>query len=138
MALKGCAGQGTAGQRRAELVHCRDGGLGEGSGALPAGACACTLVQPPVYPQRVPALTALPRCLHPPPPLHHAVWTAMSVTGATAATFIAFILPGLLILRVARRTHRLSPASTALALVCVVLGLVMGAATLFNVLWLKR
>lgn len=61
-----------------------------------------------------------------------AVWTAMSVTGATAATFIAFILPGLLILRVANRTHRLSATSTALASVCVGLGLLMGSVTLLN------
>ncbi|KAI7843114.1 hypothetical protein COHA_003285 [Chlorella ohadii] len=61
------------------------------------------------------------------------VWTAMSVTGATAATFIAYILPGLLILHVAERTHRLSATSAALAVVCVVLGILMGVVTLLNV-----
>lgn len=62
----------------------------------------------------------------------------MSVTGATAATFVAFIMPGLLILRVAARTGRVRPASRALALVCVVLGVAMGAVTLLNTLWLSR
>ncbi len=62
----------------------------------------------------------------------------MSVTGATAATFVAFILPGLLILRVAARTHRVLLASRALALVCVVLGVVMGVVTLLNTFWLSR
>lgn len=66
------------------------------------------------------------------------VWTAMSVTGATAATFVAFILPGLLILRVAARTQRVRLASRALALVCVVLGVAMGAVALLNTLWLSR
>lgn len=62
----------------------------------------------------------------------------MSVTGATAATFVAFILPGLLILRVAARTQRVRLASRALALVCVVLGVAMGAVALLNTLWLSR
>lgn len=62
----------------------------------------------------------------------------MSVTGATAATFIAFILPGLLILRVAQRTNQLSATSTALAVVCVALGLVMGVVTLVNVFVLQH
>lgn len=66
------------------------------------------------------------------------VWTAMSVTGATAATFIAFILPGFLILRVASRTHRLSATSRVLALVCVVLGFTMGTVTLLNTFWLSK
>lgn len=62
----------------------------------------------------------------------------MSVTGATAATFLAFILPGALLLRVSQRTHRLSAASTTLAAVCIGLGLAMGVATLFNVFVLKH
>ena len=62
----------------------------------------------------------------------------MSVTGATAATFIAFILPGGLILKASARTRRLSAPSTALAVVCVGLGLTMAAVTLLNVLVLQR
>lgn len=62
----------------------------------------------------------------------------MSVTGATAATFVAFILPGALILRVSRRTHGLSATSTALAVVCVGLGFTMAAVTLVNVFVLHR
>jgi hypothetical protein len=62
----------------------------------------------------------------------------MSVTGATAATFVAFILPGALILRVARRTPGLSTRSSALAVVCVVLGLTMGVVTLLNTFVLKH
>jgi hypothetical protein len=56
----------------------------------------------------------------------------MSVTGATAATFIAFIMPGLLILRVASQTGQLSAASRVLAVVCVALGVTMGIVTLVN------
>ncbi|PSC67577.1 hypothetical protein C2E20_8765 [Micractinium conductrix] len=66
------------------------------------------------------------------------VWTAMSVTGATAATFVAFILPGALILRVARRTHRLSTRTACLAGVCVGLGVLMGVVTLLNTFVLKH
>lgn len=62
----------------------------------------------------------------------------MSITGATAATFVAFILPGALILRVGARTHRLSATSTGLAVVCVGLGLLMAGATLVSVLLLHR
>ncbi len=39
----------------------------------------------------------------------------------------------LLILHVAERTHRLSATSAALAVVCVVLGILMGVVTLLNV-----
>lgn len=66
------------------------------------------------------------------------VWTAMSVTGATAATFIAFILPGFLILRVSTRTHHLSTLSWSLAVVCIVLGFTMGFVTLLNTFWLSK
>lgn len=62
----------------------------------------------------------------------------MSVTGATAATFVAFILPGALILRVARRTHRLSTRTACLAGVCVGLGVLMGVVTLLNTFVLKH
>jgi hypothetical protein len=62
----------------------------------------------------------------------------MSVTGATAATFVAFIMPGLLTLRVAARTGAIGATSRALALVCVVLGLTMGTVTLLNTFVLKH
>jgi uncharacterized membrane-anchored protein YhcB (DUF1043 family) len=62
----------------------------------------------------------------------------MSVTGATAATFIAFILPGFLILRVSTRTHHLSTLSWSLAVVCIVLGFTMGFVTLLNTFWLSK
>ncbi len=62
----------------------------------------------------------------------------MSVTGATAATFVAFILPGALILRVGRRTQRVGMRSRALAALCVGLGLLMGVVTLLNTFWLSR
>ncbi len=62
----------------------------------------------------------------------------MSVTGATAATYIAFILPGCLTLRVAARTGRVSRISRALAAVCIGLGVLMGAVTLLNVFVLGR
>ena len=76
------------------------------------------------------ALPAVP-C---PPPAHPAaaVWTAMSVTGATAAVYLAFILPGLLTLRVGARVGRLSATSRALSVVCIVLGAGMGVVTLLN------
>lgn len=66
------------------------------------------------------------------------VWTAMSVTGATAATFVAFILPGMLLLRVGGRSGRLSVRSATLACVCVGLGITMGVVTLANTFWLSR
>ena len=94
---------------------------------LQATNLAWLLRRPPPCP--APALPALPL---------PAVWTAMSVTGATAATFVAFIMPGLLTLRVAARTGAIGATSRALALVCVVLGLTMGTVTLLNTFVLKH
>ncbi|GAB4822493.1 hypothetical protein N2152v2_009539 [Parachlorella kessleri] len=58
------------------------------------------------------------------------VWTALSLTGATAAVLVAFILPGALILK----TERRRPLYRALAWVCVLLGVAMGVVGVANVL----
>lgn len=58
------------------------------------------------------------------------VWTAMGLTGATAAVFIAYILPGALVARVpgANKTQQ------GLGWTCVVLGTVMGVVGVLNTL----
>jgi hypothetical protein len=61
------------------------------------------------------------------------VWTAMSLTGATAAVFVAYILPGALILRVERR----SGATRALGALCIALGALMGVVGVANTLVLS-
>ena len=124
-----------------------------GSAGGRAGEAPCVVCEVQRHGEQ-PQASTVPDCstpapAHPPTPPHTnpptptmptraAVWTAMSVTGATAATFIAFILPGFLILRVASRTHRLSATSRVLALVCVVLGFTMGTVTLLNTFWLSK
>ena len=62
--------------------------------------------------------------------LFPSVWTAMSLTGATAAVLLAYILPGLLIIK----TQRDRPAAVAGAALCIVLGLVMGVVGVLNTL----
>jgi hypothetical protein len=57
------------------------------------------------------------------------VWFAMSLTGATAAVFVAFILPGALSLRLGGSLWR-----SALAAGCIAIGLSMSAAALLNTL----
>jgi hypothetical protein len=61
------------------------------------------------------------------------VWTAMSLTGSTAAVYIAYILPGAIIAKVKSEDLR----SVVLGRLCVVLGLVMGAAGVANTLFLS-
>uniref|UniRef100_A0A1D2A8A4 Amino acid transporter transmembrane domain-containing protein n=2 Tax=Auxenochlorella protothecoides TaxID=3075 RepID=A0A1D2A8A4_AUXPR len=62
------------------------------------------------------------------------VWGAMSLTGATAAVMVAFILPGALVVRLERESH----LSRALGYLCVGLGLVMGVVGVANTLWLSK
>ena len=62
------------------------------------------------------------------------VWTAMSLTGATAAVFVAYILPGALILKVERR----GAATRALGALCVLLGGLMGIVGVVNTLFLSK
>lgn len=62
--------------------------------------------------------------------LFPSVWTAMSLTGATAAVFLAYILPGALILRVDRHGW----VNRILGAVCVVLGILMGVVGVLNTL----
>lgn len=56
------------------------------------------------------------------------VWTAMTLTGATASVFVAYILPGALILKVGRGTLW----DTVMGSVCVGLGLVISVVGVLN------
>ena len=62
--------------------------------------------------------------------LFPSVWTAMSLTGATAAVFIAYILPGALMAKVegSDTLHKV------LGWVCVGLGTLMGVVGVLNTL----
>lgn len=62
------------------------------------------------------------------------VWTAMSLTGSTAAVLIAFILPGAVAASVAPRW---SPSYLG-GVLCVALGALMGAVGVANTLWLSK
>ena len=66
--------------------------------------------------------------------LFPSVWTAMSLTGATAAVFVAYILPGALIVKVGGQ----GAWDRSLGAVCVGLGLLMGAVGVLNTLFLSR
>lgn len=59
------------------------------------------------------------------------VWGAMSLTGATAAVMVAFILPGALVLRLQRD----SKVERALGGLCVGLGILMGVVGVSNTLF---
>lgn len=65
--------------------------------------------------------------------LFPSVWTAMSLTGATAAVFVAYILPGALIMKVGSQ----GTMDQILGGVCVVLGLLMGVVGVLNTLVLS-
>ena len=62
--------------------------------------------------------------------LFPSVWTAMSLTGATAAVFVAYILPGALIAKV----EGSSKVDQTLGWTCVGLGLLMGVVGVLNTL----
>jgi len=66
--------------------------------------------------------------------LFPSVWVAMSLTGATAAVFVAYILPGALIIKVAGGTR----VDRVLGIVCVVMGVVMGCVGVFDTLVPKK
>lgn len=66
--------------------------------------------------------------------LFPSVWVAMSLTGATAAVFVAYILPGALIIKV----HGGTRVDKVLGIVCVVLGIVMGCVGVFDTLVPKK
>ena len=66
--------------------------------------------------------------------LFPSVWTAMSLTGATAAVFVAYILPGALIARV----EGASTTSKVLGWTCVGLGILMGFVGVLNTLVLSK
>lgn len=64
--------------------------------------------------------------------LFPSVWTAMSLTGATAAVFVAYILPGALIMRVTGPEQ--GGADKILGAICVGMGLLMGVVGVLNTL----
>lgn len=61
------------------------------------------------------------------------IWVAMSLTGATAAVFVAYILPGALILKVGGQ----GPVDKILGATCIILGTVMGVVGVVNTLFLS-
>jgi solute carrier family 38 (sodium-coupled neutral amino acid transporter), member 11 len=62
------------------------------------------------------------------------VWTAMTLTGATAAVFVAYILPGALILKVERKGVR----NRVLGAVCVGMGCLISVIGVLNTLVFSR
>jgi len=60
------------------------------------------------------------------------IWTAMSLTGATAAVYVAYILPGALIINAGGDGAK----DTILGAVCVILGVLMGVVGVANTLFL--
>jgi hypothetical protein len=62
--------------------------------------------------------------------LFPSVWTAMSLTGATAAVFVAYILPGALVAKVDKGSR----ARRAMGWACAGLGAAMGAVGVANTL----
>jgi len=68
--------------------------------------------------------------------LFPSVWTAMSLTGATAAVFVAYILPGALIIRVEGPGQ--FGADKVLGAVCVGMGALMGIVGVLNTLVFSR
>jgi len=62
--------------------------------------------------------------------LFPSVWMAMSLTGATAAVFVAYILPGALIMKVEGQGR----GEKILGAVCVGMGMLMGVVGVLNTL----